>query len=234
MHSKTSVLRRSETLQSPLRQYKHTQSQLADISSGRFCLIEGGVSGQSIGSGLPTSCALFALASNTAQGKDLTSTCVTTSVACESCCESTAATSDARSSVLLDSAISTSCDSEVSGSVAQTASDGAVLPLLRARFAVFSGAGTAGRPNNVDCFVLSLLDPRPFAALVVATIPHSISTEAYFESTYLSTCPFPQPRPCQRNSRSCVGTCCSDCFARTDCVSRPPRHWAFSRMDLHL
>ncbi len=163
------MLRRSETLQSLLGWYKYTRSQLADISSGRFCPIEGGVGGHSIGSGLSPSCTLLCITFKCGTGNNLTSTCVTTSVACESCCESTATARDAKSSVFWDSTISTSCDSEVSGSVARTSSDGTAPPLLRARFVVFSGAGTAGRPNNVDCFVLSLLGPRPFAAPAVAT-----------------------------------------------------------------
>ena len=36
------------------------------------------------------------------------------------------------------------------------------MPFLRDRFSGFSGAGTAGIPNSVVCFVLSFFCPRPF------------------------------------------------------------------------
>ena len=155
-------------LQSALK--RHTQSSSTSrylvwkiLSRRGWCLRP--VNGLGTVSSLCIACIIFKRSTE----KNLTSTSVTTSVACDSCCESTSVVPDARSSVIWDSAISTSCDSEVFGSVAQTSSDGIAPPLLRARFEVFSGAGTAGRPNNVDCFVLSLLGPRPFAALAVAT-----------------------------------------------------------------
>jgi hypothetical protein len=176
-------------------------------------------------------------------------TCVVIiSVACDSCRESTAVAvwEVGTPTPWGPSAISTSCNSRDSGEARRPPSLGTTAPLFlrAARFSGFSGADTAGKPNKVVCFLLSFFCPRPFTtpaarhrqrhivniALLLVPTRASLGKENKSGWTNLSTCPFRQLRLCQRSSRSCVMTCCSDDLARTDSVTHPLLRRASLRM----